>query len=233
MVSMEQLLTCNNTNQSLSKSSTPNNYKNIYNGVRSYSWMKLGLKLNKTLTLWNIRDLNLQTRILKNSTCRNIVYQTSVLPLKKSTHTGEKTYNCEYSDISNQSSNLTQQQNIQDPQKSYKCKKCEKAFTNSSSLSRHKKILSVWKPFKGTECGNASNQNSKLSQDWQIHTGKKPYECKECGKPFMSCSNLSQHQRIHTGGGGKHYKCTQCGKAFKSELKAYTTPENSYWREAL
>ena len=44
MVNMEQLLTCNNTNQPLSKSSTPSNYKNIYDGVRSYSCNETGSK---------------------------------------------------------------------------------------------------------------------------------------------------------------------------------------------
>uniref|UniRef100_A0ABI0NWB6 Uncharacterized protein n=1 Tax=Bos taurus TaxID=9913 RepID=A0ABI0NWB6_BOVIN len=211
-VNTEQLLTCNNMSQALSKSSTPNNYKHIYDGVRNHSCNETGYKTEQDSNPMKHQGPQSSDKDSKNSTCRNILYQISGLPLNESTHTGEKTYNCEYGDVSNQSSNLTQQQSIQNPQTSYKCKKCEKTFTNSSSLSRQRKIHSGWKPFKCTECGNTSNQNSKLSQDRQIHTGKKPYECKECGKAFMSCSHLSRHQRIHTG--EKPYKCTKCGKAF-------------------
>ena len=77
----------------------------------------------------------------KSNKCRNIFYQTSGLPLNKSTHTGEKTYNCtEYGDVSNQSSELIQQRSIQNPQKNCMCKKCEKVFTNVLNLRRHRKI---------------------------------------------------------------------------------------------
>ncbi|XP_017918344.1 PREDICTED: zinc finger protein 2 homolog [Capra hircus] len=214
-VNTEQLLTCNNTSQALSKSSTPNDYKNIYDGVRSHSCNETGCKTAQDSHPMKHQGPQSSDKDSENSTWRNIFYQTSGFPLNESTHTGEKTYNCEYGHVSNQPSNLTQQQSIQNLQKSYKCKQCEKAFTNSSSLSRHRKIHSGWKPFKCTECGNTFNQNSELSQDQQVHTGKKPYECKECGKAFMSHSNLSQHQRIHTG--EKPYKCTKCGKAFNQK----------------
>ena len=61
----------------------------------------------------------------------------SGLYLYKSTHTGEKTYNCsEYGKISNQSTELVQQQTIQNSQKENKCKICGKVFSKSSNLSR-------------------------------------------------------------------------------------------------
>ncbi|KAJ1072995.1 hypothetical protein K5549_015138 [Capra hircus] len=214
-VNTEQLLTCNNTSQDLSKSSTPNNYKNIYGGVRSHSCNETGCKTEQDSHPMKHQGPQSSDKDSNNSTWRNIFYQTSGFPLNESAHTEEKIYNCEYGDVSNQSSNLTQQQSFQNPQKSYKCTKCEKAFTNSSSLSRHRKIHSGWKPSKCTECGNTSNQNSELSHHQQIHTGKKPYECKECEKAFMCYSNLSRHQRIHTG--ERPYKCTECGKAFNKK----------------
>ena len=59
------------------------------------------------------------------------------LSLYKSTHTGERTYNCsEYGKISNHSLELVQQQTIQNSQKENKCKICGKVFSNSSDLSR-------------------------------------------------------------------------------------------------
>ncbi|XP_069407522.2 zinc finger protein 724-like [Ovis canadensis] len=211
-VNKEQLLTCNNTRQALSNSFTPNNYKNIYDGVRSHSCNETGCTTEQDSHPMKHQGPQSSDKDSKNSTWRNIFYQTSSPPLNESTHTGEKTYNCEYGDVSNQSSNLTQQQSIQNPQKSYKCKQCEKAFTNSSSLSRHRKIHTGERPYKCTECAKAFNQKSRLTDHQRIHTGEKPYKCKECGKGFTCCSTLTQHQRIHTG--EKPYKCIECGKAF-------------------
>ncbi|XP_017918488.1 PREDICTED: putative zinc finger protein 66 [Capra hircus] len=211
-VNTEQLLMCNNTSQALSKSSTPNNYKNIYDGVRSHSCNETRCKTTQDSNSMKHQGPQSSDKDSKNSTWRNIFYQTLGFPLNESTHTGEKTYNCEYGDVSNQSSNLTQQQSIQNPHKSYKCKQCEKAFTNSSSLSRHRKIHTGEKHYKCTECGKAFNQKSHLTEHQRIHTGEKPYKCKECGTAFSHNSSLTQHQRIHTG--EKPYKCTECGKSF-------------------
>ena len=141
-VNTEQLLRCNNTSQALSKRSIPKNHNNIYEAVRSHSCNETGCKTEQDSNAMKHQGPQSSDRDSDNSTCRNIFYQTSGLPLNESTHTGEKTYNCEYGDVSNQSSNLTQQQSIQNPHKSYKCKQCEKAFGNSSSLSRHRKIHS-------------------------------------------------------------------------------------------
>ena len=80
---------------------------------------------------------------------------------------GEKTYNCgEYGKVSHQSSELIQQQTIQNPQKENKCKKCIKVFTHSSNLSR----------------------------GWIIHTDRKPFKCTIVGKAFSKSSHLSHLQ---------------------------------------
>lgn len=74
--------------------------------------MKLDITLNKT-DLVKHQAPQPSDKDSKSNKCRNIFHQTSGLPLHKSTHTGEKTYNCsEYGDVSNQSSELIQQAKV-------------------------------------------------------------------------------------------------------------------------
>lgn len=160
------------------------------------------------------------------------------LSLYKSTHTGERTYNCsEYGKISNHSSELVQQQTIQNSQKENKCDMW-KVFSNYPTC-RHRKIHTRRKPFKCTECSKAFISCSHLTQHQPIHTGEKPYKCIECGKAFNHNSTLSENQQMHTSEkpinvqnvakplsiiyifpsiskfilGRDLYKCTECGKA--------------------
>ena len=108
--------------------------------------------------------------------------------------------------VSDPSSDLTQQQRIQNPRKENKCNICGKVFTNSSNLSRHRKIHSGRNPFKCTECGKGFMRGTDLTQHQRIHTGQKPYKCKVCDKAFNCSSSLTRHQRVHTE--EKPYKCT-------------------------
>ena len=99
--------------QPLSKSSSPTNCKSIYDGVRGYSVNKTVYNVERDSTLMKHLGPESAHRDSKSNKCRNIFYQMSGLSLYKSTHTGEKTYNCsEYSKISNHSTELVQQQTI-------------------------------------------------------------------------------------------------------------------------
>ncbi|XP_069408545.1 zinc finger protein 724-like [Ovis canadensis] len=219
-VNTEQLLKCNNRSQALSKSSTPNNYKHIYDGVRSHSCNESECKTEQDSNPMKYQGPQSSDKDSKNSTWRNIFYQTSGFPLNESTHTGEKTYNCEYGcgNTLNQNSELSQDQQVHTGKKLYECKECGKAFMSSSNLSRHQRIHTGEKPYKCTKCGKAFNQKSRLTEHQRIHTGEKPYKCKDCGKEFNRSSGLTCHQRIHTG--EKLYKCKECrkcGKAFNQK----------------
>ena len=68
--------------------------------------------------------------------------------------------------------------------KNFRCKKCDKLFSNNTSLWRHKK-----------QCNNTKNKDVELSKIIQsypsvIH-GK--FECK-CGKSYKYASGLSKHK---------------------------------------
>ncbi|XP_043291811.1 zinc finger protein 345-like [Cervus canadensis] len=212
-VNIKQLFMCNNTSQALSRSSKANSFQSIYDGARNCSCNDSGYNIGQDSDLRKHQAPQSSDKDSESNTGRNIFYRASGLSLNKSTHTGEKTYNCSEYDVSNQSSELIQQQSIQNPQKKYKCKKCEKVFTNTLNLCKHREIHTGWNTFKGTECDKAFNQSSKLSQHQRIHIGQKPYKCKECGEGFSQHSSLTYHQRVHTR--EKSFKCKDYGKALK------------------
>ena len=193
MLNTKQLSMCNKMSQTLSKSSSCNNYKSIYGGVRRYSGNETGYAVEGDSNLKKHQGPESSNKDSKSNKCRNIFHQMSGFSLDKSTCTGDRTYS-EYGKVSSQFSELIQQHTIQNSQKENKCKICGKVFSKSSNLSRHRKIHTGRKPFKCTECSKAFNHRSHLTQHHRIHTGEKPYECIECGKAFIGYSFLTYHQ---------------------------------------
>ncbi|XP_027370680.1 zinc finger protein 383-like isoform X1 [Bos indicus x Bos taurus] len=206
-----QLSMFNKMSHTLSKSSSSNNYKSIYGGLRRYSGNETGYMVEGDSNLMKHQGSKSSDKDSKSNKRRSTFDQMSGFSLDKSTCTEERICT-EYGKVSNQSSELIQQQTVQNPQKENKCKICGKVFSKSCHLSRHNKIHTGRKPFKCTECSKVFNLRSLLTKHERIHTGERPYKCTECGKAFTYNSHLTQHLRIHTG--EKPYKCTECGKAF-------------------
>ncbi|KAB0338526.1 hypothetical protein FD754_024515, partial [Muntiacus muntjak] len=176
------------------KSSSSNNYKSIFGGLRTYSGNETGLK--ETPTLRNIRDSNLQSRILK-------VIKVEMPLIKCQVFLSIRVPVLKRGLVLNMVRFLVSLQNlpqtVQNPQKENMCKTCGKVFSKPSNLNKHRKIHTGRKPFQF------------LTQHQRIHTGEKPYTCTECSKAFTYNSSLIQYGRIHTG---EKHKCTECSKAF-------------------
>ena len=146
VINMEQLYRCSKMSNALHKSSTPNNYKSMYDGVRSYSCNETGYNLDQDPNVMKYQGLQLSDNDSKSNQYRNVFYQSSDLTSYKSIHIGEKNHNCcEYGKGCNQSSKL-----IQTKQKCCKCNICGKVLSKSSSLNRHRLIHIGRKPFKCT-----------------------------------------------------------------------------------
>lgn len=129
------------------------------------------------------------------------------------------------------SSNLIQQQRIQNPQKQYKCNKCG-SLGNSSNISKHRKIHSGRKPFKCTECAKAFNQSSNLSQHRQIHTGRKPYKMQGMWQSvYLFLKSQSTSTNSHWG--ETFINVQSVAKPLIKTQILLDTTANSYWRETL
>uniref|UniRef100_A0A4W2E4Q4 Uncharacterized protein n=1 Tax=Bos indicus x Bos taurus TaxID=30522 RepID=A0A4W2E4Q4_BOBOX len=211
MVNTQELCMYNKMSQALRKSSSSNNHRSIYGGVRRYSGSETGYMVEGDSNLMKHRGPESSNKDSKSKTFRNTFDQMAGFSLDKSTCSEERTFR-EYGKVSNQSSELIQQQTVQNPQKENKGNICGNVFSKASNLSKHRKIHTGRKPFKCTDCSKAFNRRSHLTQHQRIHTGEKPYKCVECGKVFPYSSSLTEHQRIHTG--ERPYKCTECSVAF-------------------
>ena len=136
MVNTQQLSRYNKMSQTLSNSSSSNNYKSIYGGLRRYSGNENGYRVEGDSNLRKHQGTETSNKDSKSNKCRNTFDQMSGFSLDKSTCTEEWTCT-EYGKVSNQSSELIQQQTVQNPQKENKCNICGKVFSNSCHLHRH------------------------------------------------------------------------------------------------
>ncbi|XP_043291543.1 zinc finger protein OZF-like [Cervus canadensis] len=210
VVNTQQHCMCNKMSQTLSKSSSSNNYKSISGGLRRYSGNETGYTVEGDSNLKKHQGPESSNKESKSHKYGNTFDQMSGFSLDKSTCTEERTCT-EYCRVSSQSSELFPQHTVQIPQKENKCKICGEVFSKPSNLNKHGKIHTGRKDFQCTECSKEFKRRSHLTEHQRIHSGEKPYKCTERGKALTHNSTLSRHWRIHTG--EKHYKCTECGKA--------------------
>ena len=197
VVNTQQHCMLNKMSQTLSKSSSSNNYKSIYAGLRRYSGNETGYTVEGDANLKKHQGPESSNKESKSNKYGNTFDQMSVFfSLDKSTCTEERTCT-EYGKVSNQSSELIQPQTVQNPQKENKCKICGKVFSKPYNLNKHWKIHTGRKPFQCKECSRAFKRHSHLTQHQRIHTGEKPYKCTECGKVFTHNSSLFHHRQIH------------------------------------
>ena len=97
--------------------------------------------------------------------------------------------------------------------KTYKCKLCNDAFSNSSGLVSHLKVHSEELPICPT-CDYTASTFGDLLVHMMKHSGEKEHLCSMCDYTCSTSSALRIHIRVHTG--EKPYMCDKCSKEFKT-----------------
>lgn len=99
----------------------------------------------------------------------------------------------------------------------YKCKFCEKSFTqlgNAKTMLRH----TGEKPYACQFCPKAYSCQDHLKCHTRIHTGEKPYLCHSCSKTFAYSNALRSHIAFCTKQNKEKkkrlFKCQTCQKTF-------------------
>lgn len=94
----------------------------------------------------------------------------------------------------------------------FKCKQCEKVFTQRIQLQMHVCPKSPYKPFQCGHCLLSFAQPSELRNHVVVHSSERPFKCGFCGRSFAGATTLNNHVRTHTG--ERPFACKTCGKTF-------------------
>lgn len=94
----------------------------------------------------------------------------------------------------------------------FKCKVCEKGFTERNKLLHHLKTHGVDDPDAVVEKSQVQEEDGGLQQP----SGGK-HLCNVCNRSFVSPWKLKRHQTVHTG--KKPFFCKICEKAFAEKNK--------------
>lgn len=83
----------------------------------------------------------------------------------------------------------------QQPLKPYRCGQCELSFATATELRSHVETHASEKPFKCGFCSRSFAGATTLNNHVRTHMGKRPFNCELCGKSFAQAGQLARHQR--------------------------------------
>ncbi|XP_057678487.1 GDNF-inducible zinc finger protein 1 [Corythoichthys intestinalis] len=157
--------------------------------------------------------------------CQRIFqYEKSYLKHKSTRHgiQADLLYRCKTCEktFSNRSNLRIHEKHVHSNERLFTCEVCNKNFKRKKDVVRHHKQVHETHLHECSECGKLLSSKGSLVLHKRTHSGIKAYVCSECGARFTQKSALNMHHRIHTG--EKPYACDECDSRFtQKSMLAY------------
>lgn len=108
---------------------------------------------------------------------------------------------------------------VENKQKYYQCKVCEKRFTRQTHVKRHMMTHSNIKPYKCGHCDKCFSRSDHLQKHNVLHMATRAYTCELCpNRVFSRPESLKNHMKRHTAEPkAKNFMCEKCKRTFSSQ----------------
>ncbi|XP_032239600.1 protein glass [Nematostella vectensis] len=102
--------------------------------------------------------------------------------------------------------------NLMDEISMWRCKQCQKTFTQRVLLQVHVCPRQPIKPYQCGQCELSFGTSRELRIHVDTHASEKPFKCGFCSRSFAGATTLNNHIRTHMG--KRPFYCERCGKNF-------------------
>jgi uncharacterized Zn-finger protein len=96
----------------------------------------------------------------------------------------------------------------------YRCKKCQKGFTQLAHLQKHDLVHTGEKPHVCNVCNKRFSSTSNLKTHIRLHNGQRPFSCEICNLSFTQFVHLKLHKRLHSN--DRPFTCSACSRSYIS-----------------
>lgn len=122
---------------------------------------------------------------------------------------------------------------VENNQKYYLCKICEKRFSRQTHVKRHMMTHSNIKPYKCPQCDKSFSRSDHLQKHSVMHLESRSYSCDLCpNRSFSRPESLRNHMKRHTAEPkAKNFICSTCKRSFSSQkylishIQSHNTPK--------
>uniref|UniRef100_A0A8C9DTL4 Zinc finger protein 445 n=1 Tax=Prolemur simus TaxID=1328070 RepID=A0A8C9DTL4_PROSS len=187
---------CQECGKTFTRKRTLLDHKGIHSGEKRYKCNLCGKSYDRNHRLVNHQRIHTKERTFKCQWCEKdfVGRQTLCNHQRKHTRVAKSEcslpglLSCQNTELSLQELKPTEEKPVED---------CEKACDQSSRLTELQNIPTGRKCHKCSICGKAFGKSSQLISHKRFHTRERPFKCSKCGKTFRWSSNLARHMKSH------------------------------------